>query len=80
MLSGTDEPECRRRQCLIPACHLDIKSGVDAITADPAVIETSAGDAPDHQATKALAHATIHPAINGAATTGRELAHSIAVN
>jgi hypothetical protein len=80
MLSRTDEPECRRRQCLIPARHRDIKNGVDAITAEPAVIETSADDAPDRQATKALAHATIHSAINGPATTGRELAHSIAVN
>jgi hypothetical protein len=80
MLSGTDEPECRRRQWVIPACHLDMKHGVDATTAEPAVIETSADDAPNLQATKALAHATIHPAANGAATTGRELAHSVAGN
>jgi len=76
MLSGTDEPECRLRQRLIPACHLGPKVGVDARVA----IQSSADDAPDRQATKALAHATIQPAVNGAATTGCELANLIAVN
>jgi hypothetical protein len=76
MLSGTDEPECRHRQRLIPACDFGLKAGVDAGVA----IQTSADDAPDRQATKALAHATIHPAVIGAATTGRELANPIAVN
>jgi hypothetical protein len=54
--------------------------GADATTAVPVAIQTSADDAPDWQATKALAHATIHPAVIGAATTGRELANPIAVN
>jgi hypothetical protein len=80
MLSGTDEPECRQRQRLIPACHIGLKAGVDATTPAPAAIQSSADDAPDRQATKALAHATIQPAVNGASTTERELAHSIAVN
>jgi hypothetical protein len=80
MLSGTDEPECRRRPRLIPAGNLGLKAGVDATTAVPVAIQISADDAPDRQATKALAHATIHPAVIGAATTGRELANSIAVN
>jgi hypothetical protein len=76
MLSGTDEPECRLRQRLIPACRLGPKAGVDARVA----IQSSTDDAPDRHATKALAHATIQPAVNGAATTGRELANLIAVN
>jgi hypothetical protein len=76
MLSGTDEPECRLRLGLIPARHLGPRAGADARVA----IQGSADDAPDRQATKALAHATIQPAVNGAATIERELAHSIAVN
>jgi hypothetical protein len=76
MVSGADESECRQRQRLIPACRLGLKAGVDARVA----IQSSADDAPDRQATKALAHATIQPAVSGAATTGRELANLIAVN
>jgi hypothetical protein len=76
MLSGTDEPEFRQRQRLIPACDFGLKAGVDGRVA----IQSSADDAPDRQATKALAHATIQPAVNGASTTERDLAHSIAVN
>jgi len=76
MLSGTEEPECRQRQRLIPARRFGLKAGVDA----PVAVQTSADDAPVRQATKALAHATIQPAVNGAATTGRELANSIAVH
>jgi hypothetical protein len=76
MLSGTEEPECREGQRLIPACQRGLKTGVDERVA----IQGSADDAPDRQATKALAHATIQPAVNGAATIERELAHSIAVN
>jgi hypothetical protein len=79
-LSGTDEPECRPRQRLIPACHLGLKADADATNPEPVAIQTSADDAPDRQATKALAHATIQRAVNGAATYGCELAHSIAVN
>lgn len=33
----------------------------------------SADDAPDPEATKAVARATIHPAVTGTATAGREL-------
>jgi hypothetical protein len=80
MLSETDEPECRLRQRLIPARHLGLKTGVDAANPEPVANQTSADDAPDRQATKALAHATIQPAVNGASAIERELAHSIAVN
>ena len=80
MLSGTDEPECRQRQRLLPACHFGLKAGVDATTPAPVAIQTLADDAPDRQATKALAHATIQPTVNFGSTTERELAHSIVVN
>jgi hypothetical protein len=79
MLSGTDEPECRQRQRAILASSVGVMGGADATTPTPVAIRTS-DDAPDRQATKALAHATIHPAVIGAATTGRELANPIAVN
>jgi len=73
MLSGTDEPDCRQRQRAILASNVGVMGGADATTAVPVAIQTSADDAPDWQATKALAHATIHPAVTGAATAGREL-------
>ena len=76
MLSGTDEPECRQRRRAILASSVGVMGGADATTPTPVAIRTS----PDRQATKALAHATIHPAVIGAATTGRELANPIAVN
>ena len=60
--------------------NVGVLGGADATAAVPVAIQTSADDAPDRQATKALTHATIHPAVIGAATTGRELANSIAVN
>jgi hypothetical protein len=80
MLSGTDEPECRRRQRAILASNVGAMGGADATTQTPVAILTSADDAPDRQATKALAHATIHPAVIGAATTGHQLPSPIAVN
>ena len=79
MLSGTDEPECRQRRRAILASSVGVMGGADATTPTPVAIRTS-DDALDRQATKALAHATIHPAVIGAATTGRELANPIAVN
>jgi hypothetical protein len=79
-VSGNDEPECRHRRRLIPACDFGLKAGVDATTPGRVAIQSSADEAPDRQATKALAQATIQPAVDGASTTERELAHSIAVN
>jgi hypothetical protein len=80
MLSGTDEPECRQRLRINLLGTVGTIDGADATAVAPVAIRTSADDAPDRQATKALAHATIQPAVNGASTTERELAHSIAVN
>jgi hypothetical protein len=80
MLSGTVESECRQPQLLILADNRGAVVGADATAAAPAAMPTSADDAPDRQATKALSHATIQPAVIGAATTGRELANPIAVN
>jgi hypothetical protein len=88
MLSGTVEPECRRRRRMI------LLGNAGADTAAPVAVLSSADNAPDRQATKALAQATIHPPVDGSATTGRQLfvtatdhcwsvldwAHSIAVN
>jgi hypothetical protein len=64
MLSGIDEPEC-------PQPRRVISSGiVGAVT--PMPVAACADDAPDRRATKALAHATIHSAVTGAAAAGRE--------
>ena len=71
MFSGTDEPECRQRQRAILASNIAVMGGADATTAVPVAIQTSADDAPDWQATKALAHATIHAIALGAAPVGR---------
>jgi hypothetical protein len=68
MLSGTVEPECR--ECG-PVNFPEIASTVscaDGTTPTPAA--TWADDAPDPEATIIVAHATIHPTINGAATVG----------
>jgi hypothetical protein len=52
--------------------------------ASPSVMAASAHDAPGPEATKALMHATIQPAVTGAAAAGRELfvtaTQSVAVN
>lgn len=70
MLSGTAEPQCRAH----PSANLlelrSTVSGADAIGPTPATSPTSADDAPHSEATKVLARATIHPTVNGAATTG----------
>jgi hypothetical protein len=72
MLSGTDEPECLQRQRLIQAGNLGVVGGADATTPTPVAILSAADNAPDRRATKALAHATIHSAVTGAAAAGRE--------
>jgi hypothetical protein len=77
MLSGTVEPECR--ECW-PVNLPEIASTVscaDGTTPTPAA--TSADGAPHPEATEIVAHATIHPTVNDAATAGC-LAGSIAVN
>jgi hypothetical protein len=77
MLSGTVEPECRECGPVnLPAIASTV-TGADATTPTPAA--TSADDAPDPEATIIVAHATIHPTVNGAAKAGC-WACSIAVN
>jgi hypothetical protein len=73
MVSEADEPECLQRQPLILLDIVDAVSRANATVVMPAAILASADDAPGLEATKALAHATIHPAVTGAATAGREL-------
>jgi hypothetical protein len=70
MLSGTVEPECR--ECS-PVNLPEIASTVscaDGTTPTPAATLTLADDAPDPEATIIVAHATIHPTVNGAASAG----------
>jgi hypothetical protein len=73
MLCGTVEPECRQRKRVISSARVDTVVGEVAIAAMPAAILISADDAPDRQATKGVARATIHPAVDGAATAGCKL-------
>ena len=73
MVSGTDEPECLQRQRVILPSIVGVMSGANATVVMPPAILASADDAPGREATNALAHATIHPAVTGAATAGREL-------
>jgi hypothetical protein len=83
MLSGTDEPECPQRQRRISAEIVRIVGCANATTPAALAILTSADDAPDRQATKALAHTTIHPAVDGAASAGcgaADRANSTALN
>ena len=79
MLSRTVEPDYRERPPLILPGIAGPVSGADATTPTPAAILTLADDAPDPEATIIVAHATIHPTVNGAATVGCR-AGSIAVN
>jgi hypothetical protein len=79
MLSGTVEPEYQERGPVILPAIAGAVSGADATTPTPAAILTWADDAPDPEATEIVAHATIHPTVNGAATVGC-WACSIAVN
>jgi hypothetical protein len=71
MVSEADEPECLQRQPLILLGIVDAVSRANATVLMPAPILASADDAPGLEATKALAHATIHPAVTGAAPAGR---------
>ena len=73
MLSGTVKPECPQRHRMILSGVVSAVDGADATSPTPPAILSSADDAPDREATKAVAHATIHPAVNGVATAGREL-------
>jgi hypothetical protein len=70
MLSGTVEPEYRERAPVILPEIAGAVSGADASTPTPAAILTLADDAPHPEATIIVAHATIHPTVNGAATVG----------
>ena len=61
MLSTTVEPECRQRPFVISYAMTGPRGGVAADIA-PRTAIGRADDAPAREATKALAHATIHPA------------------
>jgi hypothetical protein len=70
MLSGTEEPQYREHPLAnLPEFRITV-SGADALPVVPLASPTSADDAPPSEATKVLARATIHPTVNGAATTG----------
>ena len=73
MVSEAGEPECLQRQPMILPGIVGAVSGANATVVMPAAILASADDAPSREATKALAHATIHSAVTGAATAGRKL-------
>jgi hypothetical protein len=73
MVSEAGDPECVPRQPMILPGIVGVLSGANATVVMPAATLVAAYDAPGREATKALAHATIHPAVTGAATAGREL-------
>jgi hypothetical protein len=73
MVSKASEPESLHRQAVILSGIVGMVSGANATAVMPAEVLASADDAPGREATKPLAHATIHPAVTGAATAGREL-------
>ncbi|HWF71399.1 MAG TPA: hypothetical protein VG187_17875 [Mycobacterium sp.] len=73
MVSEAGEPECLARQAVILPRIVGAVSGANATVVMPPAILASADDAPGREATKALAHATIHPAVTGTAAAGREL-------
>jgi len=60
MLSTTVEPECRQPPFVI-SC---------AMTGPHSAVAAAAKDAPVREASKALAQATIHPAVDHVATYG----------
>ena len=68
MLSGTEEPECRQRQLTIRLGNVGAVDGGDPTAPTATVVPAAADDAPRREATKALARATIHPTVTGAAT------------
>lgn len=86
MVFDAGEPECPQRQPLILVGIIFRVSGANATVVTPAAMLASADDAPGLEATKVLAHATIHPAVTGAATTSvgacgtTDWAESITVN
>ena len=73
MDSEAGEPECQQRQAVILPGIVGAVSGANATAVMPQAILASADDAPGLVATNALVHTTIHPAVTGAATAGREL-------
>lgn len=73
MVSEAGEPECPQWQAVILPRIVGAASGANATVVMPPAILASADDAPGQEATKPLADATIHPAVTGAATAGREL-------
>jgi len=78
MLCGTVEPECRQRKRVILSGIAGAAGSTVAATRMPAAILISADDAPDWEATKVAARATMHPGANGAATHGRQLLQAAA--
>jgi len=63
MLSTTVEPECRQRPFVVSYAMTGPRRGVAADTVGSrTTIEAAADGAPAREATKVLAHATIHPA------------------
>lgn len=62
MVFDAGEPECPQRQPLILVGIIFRVSGANATVVTPAAMLASADDAPGLEATKVLAHATIHPA------------------
>jgi hypothetical protein len=70
VLSRTVEPEYRERGPVILPEIAGAVSGADATIPTPPATLTSADDAPHPEATEIVAHATIHPTVNGAATVG----------
>ena len=63
MLSTTVEPECRPRPFVVSYAMTGPRRGVAADTVGSrTTIEAAADGAPAREATKVLAHATIHPA------------------
>jgi hypothetical protein len=69
MLSGTDEHECRGRPPTFVSAPRYAVNGADQADPKPAVISASANDPPQSEATKIIARATIHPTVNGKAST-----------
>ena len=73
MFSGTAEPECPQRHCIILPEIVGAVGAAAEATPTPAAIPASADDAPDRGTTKDVTRATIHLVVNGATTAGREL-------
>lgn len=70
MLSGTDKPEHSERPPLISPEVCNAVIGADAVTLASGATPMLTDDAPHPEATKIMAHATIHPTVNGMATAG----------